>query len=317
MLCAPNPEGGPDMRFSKQSLVLVGATALLFGAGAAFADDPAIYPVCNKPSNPEDTETAKSLHQIATARFNIQDWDKAIEFWKQAYTIDCNAHGILQNIANAYEKKGDKKSAVVALETYLVRAPNAPDIVKVNERAIELKKSLEPAPTVTATATAAPTITAAPTTTAVVPPPARPYGSIPLVVAGVGGALAIAGAIMIPVGLGPYNEVRDVCNVPAADGALTCPKGTPDLDNFVAKGNAGRATWNAGAALLGIGAVAAAGGLVFHFVWNKPKDTSSAPTSATPAAAPSGGPASAPPPAPKADLHVTPLVGGFSITGKF
>ena len=91
MLCAPNPEGGPDMRLSKQSLVLVGATALLFGASAAFADDPAPFPECTKAPSQEDTDAAKSLHQIATARLNIQDWDNAIEFWRQAYALDCTA----------------------------------------------------------------------------------------------------------------------------------------------------------------------------------------------------------------------------------
>ena len=330
MLHAPNPEGGPDMRLPKQTLVLVGAAALLFGASVASADDPSPYPACTNQPSKEDTEAAKGLHQIATSRLSLQDYDKAIEFWKQAYALDCTAHPILQNIASAYELKGDKKSAIVALETYLVRSPNASDLIKVNEHVIELKKSLEPAPPVTATATvsAAPTVTAtaAPTTTAA-PTGPRPFGNTPLLVAGVGGVLALAGAIMIPVGVGPYNHAIDVCGT-EANPTGTCPKDVADA------GSAGRVTANLGFGFLGLGVAAAAGGLAWHFVWNKPKPLASNGTPAAPSAspassgAPTAPPASSPPspnaapqPAPKAQIDIAPIVGttfsGLSVSGRF
>ncbi len=296
MLPSPNPEGGPDMRSSKQSWGLIGAAALLFCVSASRADEPVSFPECTNKPTPDDVEAAKSLHQIATARLNIQDYDKAIEFWRQAYTLDCTAHPILQNIANAYEKKGDKRSAIAALETYLTRAKDAGDLVKVNERVMELKKSLEPAPTVTATVSAAPTVTVtvAPTAT-VAPVGPRPYGSIPLIAAGVGGAIAIAGVIMIPVGLGPWNTAQEQCAPPAGHGS-GCDVATAEA------GNTGRLTVGAGGVFLGVGLAAAAAGLGFHFLFNKPKE----------------GPASAPA---KARVDVTPLVGtqfgGMSVSGKF
>jgi hypothetical protein len=289
------------MHFSKRTRVVIAVSALFLGASVALADDPVSFPECTKAPSSEDVEAAKSSHKIAASRFDLQDWDKAIEFWRQAYGLDCTAHALLVNIANAYEKKGDKRNAVVALETYLVRATGAPDLVKVNERVMELKKGLglEPQPTATATATAsaAPTPTVTATTAPTVGP--RPYGAVPLVITGVGAALAVAGAIMIPVGLGPYNEVRAQCNIPVP-GGLDCPDTVPDKEAFKAKGNAGRLTWNAGAALLGVGAAAAIGGLVFHFAFNKPR----APAS-TPAA--------------KVDVRpvVSPELGGLVVTGKF
>jgi tetratricopeptide (TPR) repeat protein len=294
------------MDFCKRTRVVIGASALLLVAGAALADNPAPFPECTKTPSADDVEAAKQSHTIATSRFNLQDWDKAIEFWRQAYGLDCTAHALLVNIANAYEKKGDKRAAVAALETYLVRATGAPDLVKVNERVVDLKKSLEPAPTATATATATATVIPTATATATAPPPsgARPFGPIPLVVAGVGGAIAIVGAILIPVGLGPYNEAF-----------VDCPDPSDCDDPAVRdKANNGRVLWNAGGALLGVGVAAAAGGLGWHFLFNKPQPVASAP-----AAPPKG---AAPKPTPtKARLDVMPVVspqvGGVVVTGKF
>lgn len=297
------------MDFCKRTRVVFGASALFLVASVALADDPVPFPECTKTPSADDVEAAKQSHTIAASRFNLQDWDKAIEFWRQAYGLDCTAHALLVNIANAYEKKGDKRNAVVALETYLVRATGAPDLVKVNERVVDLKKNLEPLPAVTATATATAVVTATATTIAPPPPLPRPYGSIPLVVAGVGGALAIAGAIMIPVGLGPYNDSLSQCNQFDAEGRRVCPPNVEDPEGLVARGNAGRITWNAGAAFLGIGIAAAAGGLGFHFIFNKPQAAASTP------------PKSAVPPPAKARLDVVPVVGpqlgGLIVTGKF
>lgn len=299
------------MDFSKRTRIAIGASALFLGASVALADDPVPFPECTKTPSADDVEAAKQSHLIATSRFNLQDWDKAIEFWRQAYGLDCTAHAILVNIANAYEKKGDKRSAIAALETYLTRATGAPDLVAINERVVQLKKSLEPTPpttaTATATATAAATTTTPPISTAA-PAGARPYGPIPLVIAGVGGALAVAGVIMIPVGLGPYNEALEACPTRNENGERICKEGV-DPKATEEKGNSGRVTWNAGAALLGVGLAAAAGGLGFHFVFNKPQPV------ATP-----GDPA-APPAPPAARVDMVPIVGpqfsGLVLSGKF
>lgn len=290
------------MDFSKRTRVVIGASVLLLSASVALADDPVPFPECKGQPTADDVEAAKQSHTIATSRFNLQDWDKAIEFWRQAYGLDCTAHVLLVNIANAYEKKGDKRNAIAALELYLTRATGAPDLVKINERVVELKKSLEPAPPVTATATAT---AVTPTATATAPPTAapegpRPFGVTPLVVAGIGGAIAIAGAIMTPVGLGMYNDALGQCQEKQGND-LGCGGDTALAD----KGNTGRTLWNAGGVFLGVGLAAAAGGLGWHFLFNKPK--------AVAAASPS--------PSPKARIHVVPVASpeaaGLIVTGKF
>jgi hypothetical protein len=297
----------PDMHFSKRTRIVFGASALFLGASIALADDPISFPECTKTPSQDDVEAAKSSHKIAASRFDLQDWDKAIEFWRQAYGLDCTAHALLVNIANAYEKKGDKRNAIVALETYLVRATGAPDLVRVNERVVDLKRGLEPLPTATATVTATVTAAPTPTTTATAPPPGvRPYGALPFVIAGIGGALAVAGAIMVPAGLGPYNEVLGICDIPSKDPnkpGLMCPDAVEDKQALLDKGNTGRAVWNTGAAFLGVGVAAVAGGLGFHFLFNKPQ-TPSATTGA-----------------PKATLQLLPVVspesGGLLLHGQF
>lgn len=290
----------------KRTRIFIGALAVLASASVALADDPVAFPECTKTPSSDDVEAAKQSHLIATSRFNLQDWDKAIEFWRQAYGLDCTAHALLVNIANAYEKKGDKRSAVAALETYLTRATGAPDLVKINERVVDLKKELQPEPVASASASApASSASASATETPPPPPPGpRPFGVTPLVIAGAGTVLAIAGAIMIPAGLGPYNEALAECSGRDAEGNLTCA-GAADPKASEAKGNTGRAVWNTGAALLGVGLVAAAGGLVFQFVFNKPAPAASAP----------------PGRAPGAQVNVAPLVspelGGLVLHGKF
>jgi hypothetical protein len=286
------------MQFGKRTSIGIGVLALLCSASVALADDPVAFPECTKAPSSDDVESAKQSHNIATGRFNLQDWDKAIEFWRQAYSFDCTAHALLVNMANAYEKKGDRRSAVMALETYMARAKDAPDLLKISQRVMDLKKGIEPEPTVTATATATaaptPTVTTAPTTTAS-PAGARPFGPAPLIIAGVGGALAIAGAIMIPVGLGPYNNALDNCPRDKNGNLLACP--------LADAGNTGRITWNAGSWILGVGVVAAIGGVGFHFLFNKPK--------AEPTAQP----------ATKAGLELLPVLspqaGGLLLNGKF
>src|SRR5258708_32808666 len=55
------------------------------------------------------------------------NYDKAISYFKDAYSIDCSVHAILPIIAAAYERTGDKGEAVRELEEYLRRGPTAPD----------------------------------------------------------------------------------------------------------------------------------------------------------------------------------------------
>src|SRR5262245_37013216 len=98
--------------------------AVALGVSLAFAADPAPapYPECDHKPTQADLDGAKGAHRAASQFYDRGDYDKAIRYWLDAYAFDCTAHGVLQNIGNAYEKKGDKQAAIMTFETYLKRS---------------------------------------------------------------------------------------------------------------------------------------------------------------------------------------------------
>jgi tetratricopeptide (TPR) repeat protein len=142
------------MRVLRTWLVGLGA-GIFLAAGLALAGDPAIeYPECYRTATAADLEGAKGAHKAATQFYERADYDRAIQYWKDAYQLDCSAHGVLINIANAYEKKGERAEAVTALETYLARTPDASDAQTIQDKIQNLKNALRPAPSASASASA-------------------------------------------------------------------------------------------------------------------------------------------------------------------
>jgi hypothetical protein len=125
-----------------------------------------------------------------------------------------------------YELNGQKQQAVVALETFLQREPNTTEKAQINRRIDALKKSLEtePAPV----ASAAPVSSAPPPETTAQPPeqppPAKSGGKpiVPLVIAGVGGALFIIGGFSYLGASSDVKEYESHCENPAA--RTGCPE---------------------------------------------------------------------------------------------
>lgn len=263
------------MRVDRYRRLGFGAAALIgaLGAGAAFAQPPPVptYPECTTKASPQDNELAKNAHKLAAGYYDRADYDKAIQYWNEALKFDCSVNDLLINIANAYEKKGDRAATIATLETYLKRTGPNPVL---EQKVKNIKAQMAP-PQPSATATLAPTATATatPTATAIptAPPPSgpRPFGNIPWAVVGGGGALAIVGAILIPVGLGKINDATSKCPLKTLpDGSQThdCGSNTSARD----EGNSGQAMAGAGYGLLGVGLAAAAGGLVWQLAFNKP-----------------------------------------------
>src|SRR5882672_64745 len=224
-----------------------------------------------------DVERAHTVFLSGKQFLEESNYDKAISYFKDAYTIDCSVHAILPIIAAAYERKGDKANAVRALEEYLRRAPNAPDHDVVERRIKNLGDQLaREQPSATAAPTASPTVTAStpaatstaepvPATTASATPVRSPEGETPAetvsghsaapwVVVGVGGAALVTGAVLFGIGAGDISSALDRC--PTRKG---CPT------DVASQGNNGRTLEGAGvvAGLIGIAAVGA--GLVWHF----------------------------------------------------
>lgn len=256
-------------------VAFVAASAL--GVSVAFAvEQPANpYPECTRKPTAADTDGAKGAHKAASQFYDRGDYDKAIRYWTDAYSFDCTAHGVLINIANAYEKKGDRAAAVTALETYMKRAGSDATI----EEKVKNLKAMMPAPKATATTSAS----AAPTTAPTSKPPVqhdegpRPYGVTPWIVAGTGAAAAIAGAVVLGVGMSNYNTAQGLCPIGVdATGATShlCPAGTGS--DATSQGNTGLLEERVGGVLLGVGGAAIVGGLVWQFAFNKPAETESA-----------------------------------------
>jgi hypothetical protein len=217
-------------------------------------------------------ERAHGVFLSGKGYLDVSDYDKAISYFKDAYTIDCSVHAILPIIATAYERKGDRREAVHALEEYLKRVPGASDAELVQQRIVNLKEQIgreQPtaatSPTTTATVTTSATATAPATTTATTAmptdtgsagtPPAGGHSVAPWVLVGVGGALVLGGVIVAVIGQSNYADASNKCPNP-----LMCRS-----QNVADEGNNGITLRNAGLVVGGVGLAAAVGGIIWHF----------------------------------------------------
>ena len=297
----------PSPRKSLSVLSLVGIAV----AVPALAQQPAAPypPACDSAKvSKGDVDRAHTVFLSGKGFLDEANYDKAISYFKDAYSIDCSVHGILPIIATAYERKGDKAEAIRALEEYTKRAPTASDREIIERRIKNLRDQLAqerptatgptatvPAPTATvapsATATGVPTeptATTAPTTS----PTSAPEGQhslTPWIVVGAGGAALVTGAILFGVGVGDVSNAENQC--PTHKG---CSSSTAD------QGNTGRTLETVGVIVGAVGLAGIAGGIVWHVI---------EPAASAPAVAP----------APAA--HVSPVIApgfaGLSIGGSF
>ena len=247
-----------------------GAVALLaLPSRLAHAEDePKAYPECTKTPTEAETAAAKGAYQAGNASFDEADYPRAITYWEDAYRRDCTANLLLKNLARAYELYGQKRQAVVALETFLVREPASSDKEQIQRRIEVLKKQIA----AEKAAPVAPPVTAVtpppPANDAASEPPANPEASsgkrspAPLIVAGAGGVLLIAGlAIYFPA----HSDVNDA---EARCPNRVCPAGPNQADD-IKKGDDARKKATTGGVVTGVGVAAIAGGLIWYFAQPK------------------------------------------------
>jgi tetratricopeptide (TPR) repeat protein len=229
-----------------------------------------------------DVDRAHSVFLSGKQFLEESNYDKAISYFKDAYSIDCSVHAMLPIIATAYERKGDKTEAVRALEEYLRRVANAPDHEVVERRIRNLRDQVAreqataaapaPAPSAAAPSPApsasaeAPAPSSAPASIAMSdagPPRTGGRSVIPWVLVGVGGAAAAAGLLFYLVGAGDIASAEKLCLV---GGRAKCasPSG-------VDQGNRGRNEENLGGVVMGGGLAVVGAGLLWHFL-EKPAD---------------------------------------------
>jgi hypothetical protein len=289
------------MRPTRNPLLIVALGGVAI-AVPVFAQAPSDYPPpceASKVTN-ADTDRAHTVFLSGKQFLEESNYDKAISYFKDAYSIDCSRHAMLPIIATAFERKGDKSEAVRALEEYVRRAPGAPDHDVIERRIKNLKDQLArdqaastasalsasasssataPPPSASASAEPSATASAAPSPASATPPSATAGPSaLPWVIVGVGGAATLTGIVLFAVGSGDVSSaLKD------------CPNRMCTTRDAVDRGNNGRTVENVGGVLIGGGLAVAAAGIVWHFL-EKPGESAS--------------------PAPVAGPRVTPVIGG-------
>jgi len=242
-------------------------------AGMALAQDPQnpFAGECNRTATPEEVEGARGAHQAAKQFYERAEYARAIQYWRDVFNFDCNAIGTLLNIANAYERLGDRQNAIFALEVYVKRVPEGTDVTKVQTR-IQNLKALQAEAAASASAAASANAPPPPSASAPPPPPSattppvmvKPYGTTPWAVVGVGAAVGVVGAIMLPIGLGKAND-------PACKPDATEPtRYNCATQQCVENAKVGQILVPAGKVALGIGGAAIVGGLIWEFLANQP-----------------------------------------------
>jgi hypothetical protein len=245
------------------SLWLVGCVIAVVPALAHAEDEPKAYPECIKAPTEAETLAAKGAYQAGNASFDEADYPRAITYWEDAYRRDCTANLLLKNLARAYELFGQKRQAVVALETFLVREQNPADKEQIQRRIEVLKKQIASERAVPVAVAPLPAV-AAP---AKVEPPLAPEpGShshkrslVPLFVAGGGGVLLIVGAAVYGKG------ANDVKHYEAQCPDHYCGMGS-DATAKADAANSARTKKITGGVVAGVGVAAIAGGLTWYFL---------------------------------------------------
>lgn len=251
------------------SFLLVGGATLCLPALAHAEDEPKAYPECTKAPTDAETAAAKGAYQAGNASFDEADYPRAITYWEDAYRRDCTANLLLKNLARAYELYGQKRQAVVALETFLVREPGSPDKEQIQRRIEVLKKQIaaeKSAPAVATTTVPPPSSAAQPSEQ---PQPVeastahsgkRPI--LPLFVAGGGLVMGVVGVVVYTKAAKDVDDYKALCPVDD-NGQFNCGAGKDDI---ASKANGAQNRRVVGGVLAGVGAAALIGGVIWYFV---------------------------------------------------
>ena len=184
---------------------LFAALALLVVPAAVRAEEPTkSYPDCGHEATDAEVQAAKGAFQAGNASFNEADYARAIDYWEDAYRRDCTANPLLLNLARAYELAGRKRRGRrVARNLFGARAEQRRKDQNQSARRSaeeeESPKKTRPLPPPRRPNNAAAATPVTPPPTGPTPPPvveaSSHHSPWPWVVIGVGGAVAIVGAI--------------------------------------------------------------------------------------------------------------------------
>ncbi len=247
--------------------LICGGLVLAPVAAVVAGDTTEAYPICEGEPSPAQRQAAQGAFQAGSGSYQEGEYTKAVEYWRDAYRRDCTAHMLLLNLANAYERLGDRRAAVLALKTYLERQKDITDRPMLEKRIKNLEDQIAAAEAASAKPSAAPP----PASSSPAPAPAPTQTATttagksitPWIVVGAGGILTVVGVLTYAGGKSKVDDAEAACpDRVCAD---------PAIQN---KGNDGREQMNLGGVLTGLGLAGVAGGLVWHFVFDKPGNPS-------------------------------------------
>ena len=171
----------------------------------------------------DDTARSKELYDQGSRAYKAGEYRRAVELFLEAYDLS-GAPAILFNIAQAYRLDGACADALIYYRRSLAEEPDAANRAEVEERIAEMetckeKPSRAPAEPPRAAVAAPPSAAAEPPAsaaapsglTARAPEPTRRRSAVPLVVAGVGAAVAVTGAIIYLQASAKFDEVESTC----------------------------------------------------------------------------------------------------------
>ncbi len=123
----------------RRLLVIGIALALAAPALPALAQD-------KKPAKVDRKRVREARHAFEAGKkaYNIGDFEKAIELWKQGYELKDDPI-FLYNIAQAYRQKGDSAKAIFYYKGYLRELPDAKNRGEVEEKVADLQKQIDDA----------------------------------------------------------------------------------------------------------------------------------------------------------------------------
>ena len=220
---------------------------------------PMPYPAACTSVPQSESERAHTIYQAGKVQYDDKNYDAAIAQFREAYKRDCSKHDLLIIISRAYELNGNRPEALRALEMYVERVPNSPDIATHKIGIENLKRQIAAAPPPAATATAP-----AATSTAAPPTEMREHTALPWVVTGVGLATVAVGIVVIITtpSLPPGCDAdRKTCSL--LTGETVTSSSLADRESTAGKS---KSQPTIGGVIVGAGAAVAIGGLLWHFL---------------------------------------------------
>ncbi|NUP13502.1 MAG: hypothetical protein HOW73_46280 [Polyangiaceae bacterium] len=229
---------------------LTGLAALLFSSALTFSAEAqdkvtklkSQYPLCTKEPSTADAEAARNTHKAALEAYDRKEYDKAARLWTEAYGFDCSRPKVFLNLGESFERAGKQCEALAMYELYLERAPGPhPDDIPSKIAGLRTQCAKQPSEK---------------TETKM----ERPLGIAPWIILGSGGAIAVAGAVLVGVGVTQASDAADKCEDP--ENRTGCPTTAAE------DGEAGETMSQVGQGLLYGGAGVAVLGIILQFAVN-------------------------------------------------